>query len=212
MVTLTQKQRETQKCGHYWPIFTSFSGTGSTGCAFSHHTCHHPSCIASRPPDGANATRGMAPVLRGIVGFSSCQPSLLVFRPGSSSSSSSSQREKVCTPAPVHHADGVGGQVSAAGGEKSARKRGTEKESRTRADLIHNQSRKTPNFLLFGHFESTEKQTDYSICCLNVCVCVCWVGVKPGCGCEQGWGILSLRWTLAETNEWRLLSPNHTLN
>lgn len=28
----------------------------------------------------------------------------------------------------------------------------------------------------------------------------------------QGRGILSLRGALAETNEWRLLSPNHTLN
>lgn len=27
---------------------------------------------------------------------------------------------------------------------------------------------------------------------------------------RQGWGILSLRWALSETNEWRLLSWNHT--
>lgn len=27
---------------------------------------------------------------------------------------------------------------------------------------------------------------------------------------RQGWGILSLRWALSQTNEWRLLSWNHT--
>lgn len=64
--------------------------------------------------------------------------------------------------ASVHHTHGVGGLVSAAGGTGgglSDRMRGKEKESNTRAALINNHSRKTPNFLLFLTYGKDRKNS-----------------------------------------------------
>lgn len=84
---------------------------------------------------GANATGGTAPSSRG-----KCR---ILFLP--------SILDLPSQGASVHHTHGVGGLDSAVcvcvwG---SDRMRGKETESNTRAALINNHSRKTPNFLLF---------------------------------------------------------------